>query len=120
MKNSFLAVSIILMISCSTERNPDYRLPPPADLISEDKMVTIILEARIKEAWLNEAGIKYDSAQKLFEYIYEPEILKNNQVADTTFLKSYQYYLSDPDLMKDIYGRVIDSLNIKQKLSQVN
>jgi hypothetical protein len=120
MRKGFLVIGILLISACKFEQKPDYLLEKPKDLLSQETMVSIILEAHLKEAMVLETGIQYDSARKLFKSVYEPEILEKYGVDDSTYFKSYQYYISDPSNIQKIYGRVVDSLNIRKSLKKID
>jgi hypothetical protein len=120
MKNCFLTIGIILMAGCTLEQKPDYLLDQPQDLVPKEKMVSIIMEAHLYESLTLNLGLKYDSARTLFKSYYEPQILEKHQVSESTYVKSYQYYLSDPQLIQDIYETVIDSLAIRQSLKKID
>ena len=119
MRALFLISGIIFMFSCSLEQKPDYLLEKPSDLLGKEKMAAIIMDAQIKEALVLNMNLKYDSAKMLFKSYYEPQILEKHNVPESTFVKSYQYYISDPSLIKEIYEVVVDSLNSRKTLKKL-
>jgi hypothetical protein len=120
MRYRFLTIGVIILSACSLEMKPDYLLEKPNDLIPKEKMVSIIMEAQLKESMALSLNLQYDSARALFKSYYEPQIFEKYQVAETTFIKSYQYYLSDPSLIQEIYEAVVDSLSIRQSLNKID
>jgi len=120
MRQFFLIAGSLLMLSCSMEQKPDYLLEKPKDLIGKEKMAAIIMEAQLKEALVLNLDLQYDSAKTLFKSYYEPQILAKYNVAETTFVKSYQYYISDPSLIKEVYEIVVDSLSARKTLKKLD
>nr|WP_246581338.1 DUF4296 domain-containing protein [Echinicola shivajiensis] len=95
------------MLSCSEEGQPDY-------LLSEDKMVEIMVDIHLAEGMASSLPISYDSSKKLYP-LFESRVFENHQVQDSVYMESLEYYLRDTEKMEELYGRVIDSLNVKEK-----
>ncbi|WP_186756246.1 DUF4296 domain-containing protein [Echinicola salinicaeni] len=95
------------LLSCSKEGQPDY-------LLSEDKMVEIMVDIHLAEGMASSLPVSYDSSKKLYP-LFESRVFENHQVIDTVYMESLEYYLRDTEKMEELYGRVIDSLNVKEK-----
>ncbi len=69
----------------------------------------------LAESHVNTLGINRDSARFIFQN-FEKEIYEKHQVEESTYLDSYTYYLSQVKDFDEIYGAVVDSLSLKDKL----
>lgn len=109
-----LFISLIFFAGCKENREPDY-------LLSEDQMVSVLIDIHITEGIASALPIKYDSSQVIYK-LMEKEVFLKHEVSDSVFTKSMLYYLQDPTTMDKLYGRVVDSLSLKQTLrnAQVN
>ena len=56
-----------------------------------------------------------DSSELVF-MIMEKELLNEYEIDDSTFYKSYSWYLDEPDIMYDIYTSIVDTLTLRQSL----
>jgi len=98
------------MFSCSEEGRPDY-------LLSEDQMVGIMVDIHMAEGLASSLPVSYDSSKKLYP-LFEKRVFEKHQVADSTYVRSLEYYLKDTRKMEELYSRVIDSLNVKEKVGK--
>ena len=107
MKRFVLAYLILIAItSCDSNSKPD-------GLISEDEMVNILIDIHMTEGLASSLPIFYDSSQVIYALL-EREIFIEHDVTDSVFTSSMIYYLQDPSTMDRIYGRVVDSLVVKE------
>ena len=108
MKNLIIAlISIFILQSCGKNR-------PPEDILSEDKMVEILVDIHLAEGLVSTFPIHYDSSRALYPY-FELEIFKKHGLPDSVFKKSLEYYMRDVKVMDRVYARTIDSLNVIEK-----
>ncbi len=108
MKNIFLLLLIIALLSCTREEKI------PEDILSKEKMVSVLIDIHILEKKLDYLHISRDSAQKLYT-AYEFDILKQHQVDTNTYRRSFDFYSLEVRHMVDIYEAVVDSLIAEQK-----
>lgn len=101
-----LPVFLIFFSGCDTESKP-------ADLISEDKMVEVLVDIHLTEGTVSAMPIAYDSSLRLYKLL-EKDLFLKHEVVDTVFEQNMIFYLSDPTVMDRIYSRVIDSLTVKE------
>lgn len=91
------------------------KLPP--GILTKPEMVMALKSLYLNEERINRAGLKWDSAQVVLERIQTKSFEKLG-IEDSTFKKSLNYYVEHPADLDEIYGAVIDSLNLmEQKLS---
>ncbi|AGA78503.1 DUF4296 domain-containing protein [Echinicola vietnamensis] len=109
-KTIFFFVFVIGVISCGDDKAPPY-------LLSEDEMVGVMVDIHMAEGMASSLPVSYDSSKKLYP-LFESRVFEKHQVTDTTYTKSLEFYLRDTEKMKELYGRVIDSLNVKEKIGQ--
>ncbi|QDH79464.1 DUF4296 domain-containing protein [Echinicola soli] len=109
-KAIFFFVFVVGVISCDDDKAPKY-------LLSEDEMVGIMVDIHMAEGMASSLPVSYDSSKKLYP-LFESRVFEKHQVVDTTYTKSLEYYLRDTEKMKELYSRVIDSLNVKEKIGQ--
>lgn len=86
----------------------------PEGLVSEDKMVEILIDIHLTEGFVQALPIPYDSSKKLYP-ILEQQIFEKHDVPDSVYIKSLQYHLKDAKFMERIYERAIDSLSLMEK-----
>lgn len=90
----------------------------PENILSETEMVDILTDAYIAEAsmpLLKKKGYDtYQATPKIYEHI-----LKKHHTSKSIFDKSYTYYDSDFEKMKQIIEKVITNLNKIQRNLEV-
>ncbi|MEX0883371.1 MAG: DUF4296 domain-containing protein, partial [Cyclobacteriaceae bacterium] len=80
-------IYLFLIVSCGgPEEN--------STVLSEDKMVSILVDIHLTEGFVQSLSIPYDSSRKLYP-VLEKEIFEKHEVADSVYLRSLQYYLRD-------------------------
>lgn len=87
----------------------------PKDIIAREKMVDIMIDIHLAEAGIQDLRLRKDSAERLFA-TQEKYIFKKYGVSDSSFLRSYNFYLENPEMMEEMYTAIIDSLSLKQVL----
>ena len=109
MKNLFLLLSVILLTTACSE-NAD----KPENVLSEEELVRIMADMQLAEAKVKNLRVSTDSARQLFS-IYELQIFEEWDVTAEQYKESYEYYLSNYELMSDIHTALIDTLSQRQK-----
>lgn len=109
MKNLILGfLTLLFANSCSSDSRPE-------GLLSEDKMVEVLVDIHMAEGMASSLPIPYDSSKKIYP-VLEREVFLKHQIADSVYMESFQYYLRDSRVMERIYARTIDSLALKEKI----
>lgn len=98
------------LLSCSSETALDVK---PADLISEEKMIDVLIDVHITESALSLKNFHRDSSLKLFAY-YKEDIFKEHQISEKQFQESFDYYAKHSAQFDHMYEVVIDSLKVKE------
>jgi hypothetical protein len=96
-----------IVVSCSEDV---VRLPKPKQLVSEDKMVKIMIDMVSTESYLQN---EYTSMASFAEVMKKAgnNILAKNSVSTESFTGSLDYYASQVEPMKRIYATTLDSLS---------
>lgn len=105
-----ILLCFVFTFSCSSETELDVK---PADLISEEKMIDVLIDVHITESALSLKNFNRDSSLKLFVY-YKEDIFKEHQISEKQFQESYDYYARHSKQFDHMYAIVIDSLTVKE------
>ena len=97
-------------LSCTSESELDVQ---PTDLISEEKMIDVLIDVHITESALSLKNFNRDSSLKLYEY-YKEDIYKEHQISEKQFQESFDYYAKHSKQFDQMYEVVIDSLKVKE------
>jgi hypothetical protein len=100
-------LSIFILQSCGKNSLPE-------GILSEDKMVEVLVDIHLAEGLVSTFPIHYDSSRVLYPY-FEMEVFKKHGVQDSVFKKSLEYYMRDVKVMDRMYARTIDSLHVIEK-----
>ncbi len=101
---------VLTIVSCTQESPLDIE---PANLISEEKMVDILIDVHITESALSLKNFSRDSSLRLFAY-YKEDIYKEHTITETQFRESFDYYARHAKQFDAIYVAVIDSIAVKE------
>lgn len=97
---------IIFTTSCQNRR--------PSDVLSREDYAQYLVDVYLAEAKLNTLAVTPDSAMKLFQP-FEESLLRKYNKSDSVIQKTYQYYLTHPEQMEQVYTAVIDTLNLLEQ-----
>ena len=100
------------LCACSSEE-----IEPPENLISKEQMIGFLIDLHLAEAKINTLGVPHDSAKLLYKH-YERYLFEKHHIEDSAYYKSFQYYLQDLEVMDEIYGAIVDSLNVMNTMSR--
>lgn len=96
------------MVSCTwgDEQNV------PEGILDEQKLSTILADVLLLEAHTSRNTLEYEgkAADVMLRYNY-PMIDEKYGLKDSQLIKSYQYYLSDPEALIRIMNHVQDTLD---------
>lgn len=109
-----LSLMFIWTTGCKpVPRNWDPGGKAPQGLISEEKMVDLLVDIHLAEGDLIERNIRGAEQGSLLAEYYSA-ILRVHEVSDTEFADSYDWYIARPMDMHDIYEAVIEELTAIQ------
>ncbi|PRY85298.1 DUF4296 domain-containing protein [Mongoliibacter ruber] len=107
MKKITAILIALSFFACSQEKLPE-------GVLSEDKMVEVMIDIHLAEGLVSTFPIHYDSSRVLYP-LFEKEVFKKHQLSDSVFVRSLEYYMRDARFMDRLYARTIDSLHVIEK-----
>lgn len=93
---------IVILTSCFKGEYPD-------NILSQDEMVSILIEVHLLEAKIQKLYLKEDSSKVLYDH-YEDMLFDDLEVDRERYNNSMIYYVDNGYEMGKIYDRVVDSL----------
>ncbi|PJC61994.1 MAG: hypothetical protein CO022_06900 [Flavobacteriales bacterium CG_4_9_14_0_2_um_filter_32_27] len=106
----FLCLFLLSVYSCKQKTQI------PSNLLDEDKMVEIITQIEITQAYFKIKSIAEDSL--LFTNNYQEQIFdtifSQYNISYDVFNSSLMHYSSEPNKMEEIYSKVLVSLSEQQ------
>ena len=112
LKYPLLVCIIFLLISCNGDSNK------PDQILSEDKMVNILIKIHLTEAKISNSLYPSDSALIYYKSM-EDSIYHKMGIPKKDYTESYIYYMRNIEQMDRIYSRVIDSLSLREALRNI-
>ncbi len=107
MKKILSALFFLMLFSCSGNKEEI-----PADILPKEKFISVMIEMYLTEAKISHSNIidrpSYEKGMKEYETIFKKFGTDKSQVE-----KSIDYYTRQPELMREIQSRVLDSLNLR-------
>jgi len=88
------------------------------EIMPANKMINYLIDLHIAEAQIQNLRLKKDSSDYVFK-IYEKHMLDKNELSDSLFIRSYNYYLKKPDQLEAIYEAVVDSISVRKSKEDV-
>lgn len=110
MKKHFLIVIILAVFACKKTETTEL------ELLSKREMVDVLIDIHILEAKVNKLRLQTDSSKAIYNSL-EDELFENKEVDKGLYERSYQHYLVNTKEMQEIYGVVVDSLNLRHQRS---
>lgn len=107
MKKSFLIIAscILFITGCGEEKGV-----PPANLISEDKMIVLLTDIRLLEGAYSLNYRQVDTSEYKIESYYR-KVFKDWNVTKEQFKTSYSFYATQENKMPAIENAVIERLS---------
>ncbi|OGX85830.1 DUF4296 domain-containing protein [Hymenobacter glacialis] len=106
---SLLPLLLLVLPACQRPEEP----PQPADLVPKERMTALLTDLHILEARLENSRLSPDSSRSLYLSQHKL-VMKNLQVTDSAFHRSYRYYSIHGKDLDNIYKVVIDTLKARE------
>jgi len=113
MKNAYkyiVFVTVLLLTACINDE-----VVVPEELLQEDRMVEVLTDVQLLESAYQKGMIKTDSisgnAKVMQHYAVVFRFHKTNE---KHFRESYDFYKNHPELLVEIYDKVLNELSKKQ------
>ncbi len=110
MKKYFLYILLFLSVACSKREAND-----PKGLYSRKEVASFLVDLYILEAKIQNLKVSKDSSKVIFKR-YEKLLYEKHGMNDSLYRQSFEYYMSDPQGLADIYSIVVDSLSLRERL----
>lgn len=110
MKKLFLILIAFVVLGCVRKDKP------PDDIMTKEQMVSFLIDLHVMEGKIGQVRFPRDSIKVIFPQI-EKELFKKHNISDSLYFKSYQYYLDNMFAMEEIYNAVVDSLSLRERIS---
>lgn len=94
------------VLSCGKKR--------PEGILTPAEMVQVLEEMYVAEEKINQLGLRRDSAKKVFA-VMEKKVFENLPATDSTFKRSFDYYMEHPRQMEMIYTALVDTLQLREQ-----
>ena len=95
--------------SCQQKAESLLDVTVPDTVLPADKMLPLLVELHKAEARIANARLNVDTARALYE-IAASDIMIERGLDTTLYKKSLRYYSQHPDVFKQMYSQVLDSL----------
>jgi Domain of unknown function (DUF4296) len=97
MRKIVFGITLLFFVSCSGKTSV------PADMVQPAKMQHILMDILIADA-VNSQQASVDTSKKLIDVNSKSviQVLKNHNLTVKDFLRSYDFYLSHPDVLKPV------------------
>jgi hypothetical protein len=92
---------------------------PPVGTLAQDEMASILSDIHIAEARITKLQLRSsDSSQMVFDKLKQ-EIWKKYKVDTLAYRNSYNYYMSNPRQMSQIYEKVNKKIEAREKSKHI-
>ena len=104
---------MLLFTGCVTDEKQ------PEDTMSEEQMATILTDIHLAESRVNRLQLRsLDSSLMIFNKL-KSDIWKKYKVDTVAYRKSYDYYMTRPEMMTRIYEKVNKNVEIREKTNNI-
>jgi ADP-glucose pyrophosphorylase len=114
--NSRLLFCLVLLFltACGGNELTSIEVEKPDKLISEEKMVELMIETHILEAKIVDKRMNNDKAVATYNK-FEKEIFDQSGLDSTLYYSSYNYYFSDLETFQSLITAVTDTLKERKE-----
>ena len=109
MRSYFLIIGLLVMLGCRA------KVERPEGILSKEEMTSVLIDIYILESQTKELKVHFDSAKRVYN-IFEAKVFEKHGLQDTTYRNSFVYYQDHPEMLDEIYGMLVDSLSLREKL----
>ena len=110
----FYALFFLFLAGCISKSDT-----PPQGILSKEKMIEYLIDLQINEAKLSTLSLPQDTVKEFYDQL-QHDLFRKHNIVDSVYYKSLAYYLYDVKEMEDIYGAVVDSLSLRERLHNAN
>ena len=111
-KNKIILI-IVWIFSCSSDEKP------PQDILGQEKMASILTDIHIAEARVGRLQLRSSDSSLMVYNELKEDIWKKQKVDTLVYKKSYDYYMTHPNQMSQIYEKVKKQIEEKEKTKNI-
>lgn len=86
----------------------------PSGILSKEEMVQVLANVYISEEKVARLSLGNDSAT-LVAAVMRSKALQQSGVSDSTFVRSFDYYMDKPVELEEIYSILVDTLQLREQ-----
>ncbi|WP_286747767.1 DUF4296 domain-containing protein [Roseivirga sp. UBA1976] len=105
-KKLFLLAVTFLLVACKKEETI------PSGILTKEQMVDLMIDIRMAEGKVGTISLSADSAKVLYKAL-EKRVLNAHGLDSASYVKSYNFYLTRPELFLEVTDIVLDSLKAR-------
>jgi len=109
-----LLIFTVIISFCSCENTPSR----PSGAIDEQTMAKILAEIHFTESKVSRLSFRDNDSSMVVYKVLEEKILKKYQTDTVRYRASYNYYVTKPETMIQIYDNAIKNIEEMRKNSQ--
>jgi len=111
-RKHFLTFLLFTILGCNKEEVPE-------GILSIEQMATILIDVHIAEGKIMVLRQHPDTATIILRH-FEDEIFKKHNLNREVYEKSFRYHLTNIKGLQEIYSRVVDSLNVRKEVPNID
>ena len=109
-----LLLCVSILGSCTYQKEAG----APKDLVPPEKMIPFLVDLHLAEAKMSYGDVRDADSLEIVFRNYEHYLFEKHEIEDSTYYRSYEYYLSNMDQLHEIYGAVVDSLSVLNSIEK--
>lgn len=109
---------LFCFLGAACERSEESLIQPPAGLLSKAQMTSLLIDLHLAEAKMSYTNVRNADSLEVLYRNYEYAIYEEHGVTDSTYLRSYEYYLDHMKEMEEIYTAVVDSFSVMNSMEK--
>jgi hypothetical protein len=95
-------------LSCGQKKESE------GQILSQREMVSTLIDVYVAEQKIQALNVPRDSGEFLFKKL-NAKVLESKNVQDSILKKSFDYYITHPKELEQIYSALVDSLNLREQ-----
>ena len=108
MRNKIWLIFFFLFAFCKPKENSI-----PTDLVAQSKLIEVLVEIHLSDALINFRKIPKDSVA-FHSKVYHNQIFEQQRISREDFVRTYEFYEKNPELLAATYEIVLEELSKKE------
>ena len=114
----FLLVVLVLFLSNCKPK--EISVDEPDRLIPQDTMVMILRDIHFAEARVNKLNVSATDSTRLIFEVAEKKIYQKYHIDTTVYRQNYRYYVTDPERFGELYKKVVQQIEERNRSLNIN